>query len=116
MVHSNDISWTKKNIHPNKILEVGFNIRVKILEIDKEKKRISLGIKQTEPNPWENILNEYKKDQTIDTEIKNITEFGIFAKLNENIDGLIHKNDLSWTDSNGDRTLKKISKRSEYSG
>jgi small subunit ribosomal protein S1 len=70
LVHSNDISWTKKNIHPNKILEVGFNIRVKVLEIDKEKKRISLGIKQTEPNPWENILNEYKKDQIIDTEIK----------------------------------------------
>ena len=110
LVHSNDISWTKKNIHPNKILEVGFNIRVKVLEIDKEKKRISLGIKQTEPNPWENILNEYKKDQIIDTEIKNITEFGIFAKLNENIDGLIHKNDLSWTDSNGDRTLKKYQK------
>ncbi len=110
LVHSNDISWTKKNIHPNKILEVGFNIRVKILEIDKEKKRISLGIKQTEPNPWENILNEYQKDQIIDTEIKNITEFGIFAKLNENIDGLIHKNDLSWTDSNGDRTLKKYQK------
>ena len=110
LVHSNDISWTKKNIHPNKILEVGFNIRVKILEIDKEKKRISLGIKQTEPNPWENILNEYKKDQIIDTEIKNITEFGIFAKLNENIDGLIHKDDLSWTDSNGDRTLKKYQK------
>ena len=57
-----------------------------------------------------NILNEYKKDQVIDTEIKNITEFGIFAKLNENIDGLIHKNDLSWTDSNGDRTLKKYQK------
>ena len=55
LVHSNDISWTKKNIHPSKILEVGFNIRVKILEIDTEKKRISLGIKQTEPNPWENI-------------------------------------------------------------
>ena len=110
LVHSNDISWTKKNIHPNKILEVGFNIRVKILEIDKEKKRISLGIKQTEPNPWENILNEYKKDQIIKTEVKNITEFGVFAKLNENIDGLIHKNDLSWTDSNGDRSLKKYQK------
>jgi len=110
LVHSNDISWTSKNVHPNKILEVGFNIRVKVLEIDKEKKRISLGIKQTEPNPWENILNEYKKDQIIDTEIKNITEFGIFAKLNDNIDGLIHKNDLSWTDPNGDRTLKKYQK------
>ena len=110
LVHSNDISWTKKNIHPNKILEVGFNIRVKILEIDKDKKRISLGIKQTEPNPWENILNEYKKDQIIETEVKNITEFGIFAKLNDNIDGLVHKNDLSWTDSNGDRTLKKYQK------
>ncbi len=110
LVHSNDISWTKKNIHPNKILEVGFNIRVKILEIDKEKKRISLGIKQTEPNPWENILNEYKKDQIIETEVKNITEFGVFAKLNENIDGLIHKNDLSWTDTNGDRSLKKYQK------
>ena len=110
LVHSNDISWTKKNIHHNKILEIGFNIRVKVLEIDKEKKRISLGIKQTEPNPWENILNEYKKEQVIDTEIKNITEFGIFAKLNDNIDGLVHKNDLSWTDSNGDRTLKKYQK------
>ena len=110
LVHTNDISWTKKNIHPNKILEVGFNIKVKILEIDKEKKRISLGIKQTEPNPWENILNEYKKDQIIETEVKNITEFGVFAKLNENIDGLIHKNDLSWTDSNGDRSLKKYQK------
>jgi small subunit ribosomal protein S1 len=110
LVHSNDISWTKKNIHPSKILEVGFNIRVKILEIDTEKKRISLGIKQTEPNPWENINNEYKTGQIIDTEIKNITEFGIFAKLNDSIDGLVHKNDLSWTDSNGDRTLKKYQK------
>ena len=110
LVHSNDISWTKKNIHPNKILEVGFNIKIKILEIDKEKKRISLGIKQTEPNPWKNILNEYKKDQIIETEVKNVTEFGVFAKLNENIDGLIHKNDLSWTDINGDRALKKYQK------
>jgi small subunit ribosomal protein S1 len=91
-------------------LEVGFNIRVKILEIDTEKKRISLGIKQTEPNPWENIKTEYSDGQVIDTEIKNITEFGIFAKLNDSIDGLIHKNDLSWTDSNGDRTLKKYQK------
>jgi len=110
LVHSNDISWTNKNVHPNKILEIGFNIRVKVLEIDKEKKRISLGIKQTEANPWENILSQYHKDQIIDTEIKNITEFGIFAKLNDSIDGLIHKNDLSWTDSNGDRSLKKYQK------
>jgi small subunit ribosomal protein S1 len=110
LVHSNDISWTKKNVHPSKLLEVGFNIRVKVLEIDLEKKRISLGIKQTEPNPWENIEKEYKTGQIIETEIKNLTEFGIFAKLNENIDGLIHKNDLSWTDSNGDRTLKKYQK------
>ena len=110
LVHSNDISWTNKSVHPNKILEVGFNIRVKVLEIDKEKKRISLGIKQTESNPWTNIQNEYQKDQIIDTEIKNITEFGIFAKLNDNIDGLVHKNDLSWTDPNGDRTLKKYQK------
>jgi small subunit ribosomal protein S1 len=104
------LAGQKKNIHPSKILEVGFNIRVKILEIDTEKKRISLGIKQTEPNPWENINNEYKTGQIIDTEIKNITEFGIFAKLNDSIDGLVHKNDLSWTDSNGDRTLKKYQK------
>ena len=110
LVHSNDISWTKKNVHPSKILEVGFNIRVKILDIDTEKKRISLGIKQTEPNPWENIEKEYKTGQVIDTEIKNITEFGIFARLDDNIDGLVHKNDLSWTDSNGDRTLKKYQK------
>ena len=67
LVHSNDISWTKKNVHPSKILEVGFNIRVKILDIDTEKKRISLGIKQTEPNPWENIEKEYKTGQVIDT-------------------------------------------------
>ena len=110
LVHSNDISWTKKNVHPNKLLEVGFNIRVKILEIDTEKKRISLGIKQTEPNPWENINNEYSTGQTVDTEIKNITEFGIFAQVTDSIDGLVHKNDLSWTDSNGDRTLKKYQK------
>ena len=110
LVHSNDISWTKKNVHPSKILEVGFNIRVKILDIDTEKKRISLGIKQTEPNPWENIEKNYTTGQIIDTEIKNITEFGIFAKLDDNIDGLVHKNDLSWTDSNGDRTLKKYQK------
>ena len=69
-----------------------------------------MGIKQTEPNPWENIEKNYTTDQIIDTEIKNITEFGIFAKLDDNIDGLVHKNDLSWTDSNGDRTLKKYQK------
>ena len=85
LVHSNDISWTKKNIHPNKILDIGFNIRVKVLEIDKEKKRISLGIKQTEPNPWETLLNEYKKDHVLETELTNITELRIYAKFNDKI-------------------------------
>ena len=105
LVHVSEMSWTKKNVHPNHLLSSSEKIEVMVLEIEEDKRRISLGIKQCIENPWEIFSKEFKVNQEIDGEIKNITDFGIFIGLKGDIDGLVHLSDISW-DGNGDELIK----------
>lgn len=99
LVHISEMDWTKKNIHPSKIVTVNEIIKVMILNIDESKRRISLGIKQCQENPWKKFANIHKKGDKIKGKIKSITDFGIFVELNNNIDGLIHISDITWKDN-----------------
>ena len=101
------MSWTHKNVHPNKLLSTSEKVEVMVLEIDEEKRRISLGIKQCLENPWENFSKNHKIGDEIEGEIKNITDFGLFIGLEGDIDGLIHLSDISW-EGNGDELIKTI--------
>ena len=96
LVHVSEMDWTNNNPNPHKIANVGDEVEVMILGIDKEKRRVSLGIKQCLPNPWTDFANEYKENQKIKGTIKSITDFGIFVELNGGIDGLVHISDVSW--------------------
>ena len=96
LVHVSEMDWTNNNPNPHKIANVGDQVEVMILGIDKEKRRVSLGIKQCLPNPWTDFANEYKENQKIKGTIKSITDFGIFVELNGGIDGLVHISDISW--------------------
>ena len=109
LVHVSEMSWTKKNVHPGKIVSTSEKVEVMILEIDVQKRRISLGIKQCIDNPWEKYKTENKIGDTIEGEIRNITEFGLFVALSEDIDGLVHLSDISW-DGNGDELIKDYTK------
>ena len=107
LVHVSEMSWTKKNVHPNHLLSSSEKIEVMVLEIEEEKRRISLGIKQCVENPWEVFNKEFKINQEIEGEIKNVTDFGIFVGLKGEIDGLVHLSDISW-DGNGDELIKSF--------
>jgi len=107
LVHVSEMSWTKKNVHPNHLLSSSEKIEVMVLEIEEEKRRISLGIKQCIENPWEAFNKEFKVNQEIEGEIKNVTDFGIFVGLKGEIDGLVHLSDISW-DGNGDELIKSF--------
>lgn len=97
LVHVSEMSWTKKIRHPSKILSVGDELEAVVLSINPESKRISLGMKQLEPNPWDVIADKYPVGTTIAGRIKNITDFGVFIGIDEGIDGLVHISDISWT-------------------
>ncbi|MFZ2088514.1 MAG: 30S ribosomal protein S1 [Desulfobaccales bacterium] len=97
LIHISEMSWTRKIRHPNQILTVGDVVEVVVLEIDSQRKRISLSLKQVEPNPWEVIGEKYPVGSVIEGKIKNITDFGIFIGIDEGIDGLVHISDISWT-------------------
>ena len=112
LVHVSEMSWTKKNVHPGKIVSTSEKIEVMVLEIDVQKRRISLGIKQCVENPWEKYKSENKIGDIIEGEIRNITEFGLFVALSEDIDGLVHLSDISW-DGNGDELIKNYAKGSD---
>ena len=109
LIHLSELDWTSKNIHPSKVVSVDEKIKVMILEIDREKRRISLGLKQTKPNPWVEFDNKYNLGDNVDGEIKSITDFGIFVGLEGKIDGLIHLSDIS-EDENAKESLEKFSK------
>ena len=109
LIHLSELDWTSKNIHPSKVVSQDEKIKVMILEIDKEKRRISLGLKQTKPNPWVEFDNKYNLGDNVEGEIKSITDFGIFVGLEGNIDGLIHLSDISEED-NAKEALEKFSK------
>ena len=96
LVHVSEMSWTKKNVHPGKIVSTSEQLEIMVLDVDSEKRRISLGLKQCEANPWEVVGEINPVGAVIDGEIKNVTEFGLFVGLNGDIDGLIHLSDLSW--------------------
>ena len=109
LIHLSELDWTSKNIHPSKVVSQDEKIKVMILEIDREKRRISLGLKQTKPNPWVEFDNKYNLGDNVEGEIKSITDFGIFVGLEGNIDGLIHLSDISEED-NAKEALDKFSK------
>jgi small subunit ribosomal protein S1 len=109
LVHVSEMSWTKKNVHPGKIVSTSEKVEVIVLEIDVSKRRISLGIKQCIENPWKSYKDNNKTGSTIEGEIRNITEFGLFIGLSDDIDGLVHLSDLSW-DGNGDELIKGFTK------
>ncbi len=99
LVHISEMSWTRKNVHPGKIVSTSEEVQVKVLEVDEEKRRISLGIKQCTENPWAQYVEEHPLETIIEGKIKNITEFGLFVGLSDDIDGMIHLSDISWEKS-----------------
>ena len=109
LVHVSEMDWANKNANPEKLVSLGQEINVKILDIDPERRRISLGIKQCEKNPWVEFINNHKTGEHIKGEIKSITDFGVFIGLENGIDGLVHLSDLSWTIS-GEEAVKKYKK------
>ena len=104
LIHTSEMSWVNKNINPNAILKVGEEVEVVILEIDNSKRRISLGLKQCTENPWKTFASSNKDGDIIEGKIKNITDFGIFVGLTNELDGLIHASDISWED-NGEKAI-----------
>lgn len=100
LVHLSEMDWTNKNVNPNKVVKQGMDIKVSILDINEEKRRISLGLKQCTDNPWDFFAKQYKIGDKIKGRIKSITDFGIFLELNGGIDGLIHLSDISWQNTN----------------
>ncbi|HJS37568.1 MAG TPA: 30S ribosomal protein S1 [Burkholderiales bacterium] len=109
LVHVSEMDWTNKNVHPTKVVQVGDEVEVMILEIDEERRRISLGMKQCKPNPWEDFAREYKKGDRVKGQIKSITDFGVFVGLPGGIDGLVHLSDLSWSLA-GEEAVKNFKK------
>lgn len=109
LVHVSEMDWTNKNIHPSKVVQLGDEVQVMILDIDEERRRISLGIKQTQINPWEDFSQRFSKGDKINGTIKSITDFGIFLGLDGGIDGLVHLSDISWNEAGEDavRSYKK---------
>jgi small subunit ribosomal protein S1 len=109
LVHVSEMDWTNKNVNPSKVVQVGDEIEVMVLDVDEERRRISLGIKQVTSNPWETFAAIHKKGDKVEGQIKSITDFGIFIGLDGGIDGLIHLSDMSWNSTGEDvaRELKK---------
>jgi small subunit ribosomal protein S1 len=97
MIHVSEMSWTKKVKHPSAVLNVGDMVEVVVLDIDQEAQRISLGLKQAEPNPWDIITETYRENDRVTGKVRNITDFGVFVEVEEGIDGLVHISDLHWT-------------------
>lgn len=112
LVHVSEMDWTNKNVDPRKVVSQGQEIEVCVLEIDEDRRRISLGMKQVQPNPWEEFANNHKRGDRIKGAIKSITDFGVFIGLEGGIDGLIHLSDLSWNEP-GEVYVRKLSKGDE---
>lgn len=112
LVHVSEMDWTNKNVNPRKFVSVGQETEVMVLEIDEERRRISLGMKQCQTNPWIDFANSYQKGDTVKGAIKSITDFGVFIGLDGGIDGLIHLSDLSWNQA-GEEAVREYSKGQE---
>ena len=109
LIHVSEMSWTKKNIHPGKIVSTSQQVEVQVLEVDSQKRRISLGLKQTQDNPWDAFLAAHPKGSVVEGPIRNITEFGLFIGLDGGVDGMVHLSDLDWNKS-GDEAIKDYKK------
>lgn len=114
LVHVSEMDWTNRNIHPSKVVQVGDEVEVMVLDIDEERRRISLGIKQCQGNPWEEFATQHQKGDNIQGYIKSITDFGIFIGLEGNIDGLVHLSDISWNEP-GEQAVRRFTKGDEIS-
>lgn len=114
LVHVSEMDWTNKNIHPSKVVSLGDVVEVVVLEIDEERRRISLGLKQCKPNPWQQFADTHNKNDRIQGKIKSITDFGIFIGLDGGIDGLVHLSDISWN-MPGEEAVKSYKKGDEIS-
>ena len=112
LVHVSEMDWTNKNVHPSKIVNLGDELEVLVLDIDEERRRISLGIKQCQQNPWDAFASQYTKGAKISGNIKSITDFGIFIGLEGNIDGLVHLSDISWNET-GEEAVRNYKKGDE---
>lgn len=112
LVHVSEMSWTNKNIHPSKVVQLGDVVNVVVLEIDEDRRRISLGIKQCTVNPWENFAGQFNKNDRVKGTIKSITDFGVFIGLDGGIDGLVHLNDISWNEP-GEQAIRNFKKGQE---
>ena len=112
LVHVSEMDWTNKNVHPSKVVALGDEVEVMVLDIDEERRRVSLGIKQCKSNPWDEFAATHKKGDHVSGKIKSITDFGIFIGLDGGIDGLIHLSDISWDDE-GEDAIRKFKKGDE---
>ena len=112
LVHVSEMDWTNKNVHPSKVVQLGDEVEVMILEIDEDRRRISLGMKQCQANPWEDFEANHNKGDKLSGAVKSITDFGVFVGLPGGIDGLVHLSDLSWTES-GEEAVRKYKKGEE---
>jgi len=108
-VHVSEMSWTKKNVHPGKIVATSQEVEVLVLDVDSSKRRISLGLKQVQRNPWEEFVELHPVGSVVEGEIRNITEFGLFIGIGPDIDGMVHMSDLSW-DEAGELAMAKFEK------
>ncbi len=109
LIHVSEMSWTKKNVHPGKIVSTSQEVEVQILEVDPNKRRISLGLKQTQDNPWDAFLAQHPKGSTVEGPVRNMTEFGLFIGLDSGVDGMVHLSDLDWNRS-GDEAIQDYKK------
>jgi small subunit ribosomal protein S1 len=112
LVHVSEMDWTNKNVHPSKLVHLGQEVEVMVLDIDQERRRISLGMKQCQPNPWEEFAVNHAKGGKVAGTIKSITDFGIFIGLEGGIDGLVHLSDISWT-APGEEVVRNYKKGDE---
>jgi len=112
LVHMSEMDWTNKNVHPSKVVKTGEEVEVIVLDMDEERRRISLGIKQCKQNPWQVFADTHQKDEIIRGKVRSITDFGMFIGLEGNIDGLVHLSDISWTEA-GEEAVRKYKKGDE---
>lgn len=112
LVHMSEMDWTNKNIHPSKVVKVGDEVEVMVLEVDESRRRISLGIKQCQQNPWQEFADKYQKGDKVTGKIRSITDFGLFIGLPGNIDGLVHLSDISWNKA-GEQAVRDYQKGDE---
>ncbi|WP_423063894.1 30S ribosomal protein S1 [Candidiatus Paracoxiella cheracis] len=112
LVHMSELDWTNKNVHPSKVVQSGEEVEVIVLDIDEDRRRISLGIKQCKSNPWQEFADKHQKDEKVTGKIRSITDFGMFVGLEGDIDGLVHMSDISWTES-GEEAVRQYKKGDE---